>query len=867
MKQTSLAFYAVQTAFSRQLVKYPWQLSLALLGVSIGIAVIVAIQLVRVSAYESFEQATLINSGYASHQISPRRGSFFPYELFVQLKTKYPHIPMSPVLQFTSKIQSANKSTLHTISVIGIEPISQANRSYRKPKSTSSQIFDLDVEAFISDTQFAAINHRTSNNLQVSMNESVVLTSYPQSPKLAIRAILPSQDRPGGLTNNTLLVDIATAQQVLGDYSAISHIDIDLNAQNLALIQKFLPKEVVLTDIAKNTERLRSMTQAFYTNLTALSLMALMMGVFLIYNTEAFLVLQRQQMIARLKALGVTNKAILHATLAESAFLGFIGSIIGVLLGYFLAKGLLQYVSITLNDLYFKNDASSVILDPILLLLAISLGVVVTMCAGFIPAKSAATSPLVHSLHRVSDNQRKPMKYYRRFVYFAVLAFTMAGASLLIFESINGGFFAIACSLLGFSALCVPALCLLTNQSAAYLRTDDRRRSILSLSLFERIGIRTTSLGMGRASTAAAALMIATAAGIGIGVMVASFRISVADWLTDSLRAEFYVSKSFSLDEPGDEFISSSAKLTLENLPEVESVSTVRRARVAMVDRADAQDIRLSAFELNNEAKTGFNFLDQETDIWNRWQNENTILITEPFSHHNKLNVSDKIKLLTDKGEITFTIVGVYKDYASEQGGIVMNRRVFDKHWNLSGYSGLGIYSSKSLSLQTLENHMAQHEALIDLTAVSSDDLFRQSLEVFDRTFLITNLLKFISIVVAFIGIVGALLAQQLERSQEYGIYRALGLSRTEILRIVLAQTLSIGFIAALIAVPAGLSVAWILIEVVNPRSFGWTMTSIIPISSIVGSFLIAIAAALIAGVIPALRISKLSPAQALRYE
>lgn len=867
MGRNNLAFFAIQTAFSRQLIKYPWQLTLALLGVSIGIAVIVAIQLVRVSAYESFEQATLINSDYASHQISPRRGHTLPFALFAQLKRQHPHISMSPVLQFPAIVRADNNIPGKQITILGVEAISQASRGLSTDHPSRSQSTAVDIQELIRDPQFAAVNEWTSTALALETDVQVSLEMGDRLSDIIIRAILPNQDLPGGMTNNTMLVDIATAQRILGDYEVISRIDLDIDDHTLALLKTALPTEAVVTDILQQTERLRRMTGAFYTNLTALSLMALMMGVFLIYNTETFLVLQRQQMIARLKALGVTNRAIFKAILAESALLGFIGSVIGVLIGYFLAQNLLKYVSLTLNDLYFKNETSSIIIDPLLTAGVIMLGVLVTVCAGCLPAHSAATTPLVQTLHKMNSHQRKLKFHYRWYLLFALLSFIICIASLGLNKDIKGGFFAIACVLLGFSSLCAPLLHLLASRRTNNFSTGRVDENKLGGMLFTRIGIRTIGMSLGRSSTAAAALMIATAAGIGIGVMVASFRVSVADWLSSSLRADFYISKSFSLDSSVSEHISEPAKKLIEEISGVNDLSSVLRAKTKMVNHAQRWEVRLSAFELNDAAKSGFDFLERENGVWQRWQTDNVVLITEPFAYHNELEFGDEITLVTDNGEQKFTIIGIYKDYASEQGGISLNRATFDRHWQVTGYSGLGLYTNERLTLKAVSDYLHKHHRLQGLSVVSSADLLAQSLEVFDRTFLITNLLKLITIAVAFVGIVGALLAQQLERSQEYGIYRALGLTRGEVLRIVLTQTISIGLVAAIVAIPAGLSVAWILIEIINPRSFGWTMTSVVPASSVASSLLIAITAALIAGVIPALRISKLPPAEALRYE
>ena len=845
---------ALQVAFSRHLIKFPWQLALALVGISAGVAVVVAIQLVRVSAYESFEQASLLNNGEFSHRIENDLSGRIPYLKFVELKTKLPFTRMSPVVHFQARTNaSADSSSLY---ILGIDPISRG--ASRQEGSRVS----IDAERFLSEKNGAYINRVTAQTLRLYDSNSLTLEINGEPSRLNVLELLPNQDQVGGIANQTVLVDIATAQELLGIGKDLTRIDLDLTTADAARVQQMLDGRYTLIDNHHEAIQLRSMTQAFYTNLTALSLMALLMGMFLIYNTETFLVLQRQQMIARFKALGVSNREILVTTIIEATLLGLLGSIVGLLLGYLLANGLLKVVSITLSDFYYQSSANEVIIAPVPLAIGLGLGVMITVIAAALPARTAARSPFVASLHRTSNSPSAETKL-RYFVLGSLVFYIIAGYTLTSYTSIYSGFFAITCVLLGSAVLCIPILFGIT--------TIFRHHGLIPNArfLFEKIGLRTARLSLTRTGPATAALMIATAAAIGIGVMVASFRLSVTAWLENSLRADYYLSTEFSLAQKS-KGISPQAKRLIADVPGVEKLSTVTRTRVSIRTEDGTHTsakVRVTAFELNDKAKLSFRFLDRNTIDWQEWEQSDRVVITEPFAHRYAYRAGEFLTLNTPLGLRDFKILGVYKDYASEQGSIAISRAVYEKYWPAKAYDGIGIYTDGSVSQETLQAHLNKHAELEKISLLSSSALLQRSLQVFDRTFLITNLLKIITIVVAFIGIVGALLAQQLERSHEYGIYRALGFNRSEVIRLILSQTFTIGIIAALVAIPTGLAVAFILTDVINPRSFGWTMTTVVPLGTLSMAALTAISAALIAGIFPALRIVKLAPSKALRFE
>ncbi|MEM7467308.1 MAG: FtsX-like permease family protein, partial [Pseudomonadota bacterium] len=816
--------WTIQRAFSRHLVKFPGQLTLALIGISVGVAVIVAIQLVKISAYQSFEQASLLNSGSFSHRIVNETGAPLPYELFVELKKNRPHEALSPVAGFWAPL--ADKPLDSRFYVLGIEPISRNN--FNRGKNGT---LNIDVPQFMSEPRFAAISRWTARQWGYELGDQIIIKVDSRNVELHVGAILPSQDEPDGLANNTIIIDIGSAQEILKLGRAVTQIDIELGSATAASLAQSLPPKVSIINNRAEVSQLKNITNAFYTNLTALSLMALMMGSFLVYNTAAFLVLQRQAMISRLKALGVTHSEILSASLIEAIMLGVIGGVVGIIVGYFLAVGLLKIVAVTLNDLYFDTAAQAILLDPIQITIAILIGLVMTLCASVLPARAAAMSPLIQSMIRNSNSPRQDnSKLSTRFLIAAFLLMLISGGFLLKTITVLGGFIAIACLLLAGACLCIPFL----NYATRILET--KRTANATSFLFERVAVRTTKINLSRTGPATAALMIATAAAIGITVMVSSFRLSVDGWLENSLRADYYVSSNFSLSSQTTG-IPISDKNQILAIPGVASLTSVTRVRTTMISEGLStivrHPVRLSTLELNNEAKRAYTFLSRIDDVWNQWATADVVLATEPFAHRYQLSVGDALTLVTPIGRQQFLVAGVYKDYASEQGSISLSRQIFDQYWSSTNYDGIGIYADQKSSTHDLRDALAASASLKSYQVVSAQALHEQSLEIFDRTFLITNLLKIITTIVAFIGIVGALLAHQLERSHEYGIYRALGFRRGEILRLILTQTLTIGSAAVIVAIPIGLGVAAILIHVINPRSFGWTMNMAVPPDSV----------------------------------
>ena len=254
--------------------------------------------------------------------------------------------------------------------------------------------------------------------------------------------------------------------------------------------------------------------------------------------------------------------------------------------------------------------------------------------------------------------------------------------------------------------------------------------------------------------------------------------------------------------------------------------------------------------------------------VWPAFDREDVVLASEPFAYRHALAPGGEVELRTDAGLRRFRVVAVYRDYGSEQGVLLMSRATFERHWRARGAATLGVYlATEADAAQVAQQLRAMAPAGESLQVRSNRAIRAASLAVFDRTFTITRVLRWLATLVAFVGVLSALMALALEREREVAVLRAQGMTAGEVWWLVELQTGAIGLLAGLLALPLGLALAAALIDVVNRRAFGWTMQTSIDPGALLVAVLLAIGASLLAGIYPAWRMSRIPPAVALREE
>ncbi len=835
--------------------QHPWQLVLAIVGIALGVAVVIAIDLAMESSLKSFNEAGKAFSGTATHRIVASDGGL-DEKLYTRLRVEQGIANLSPVVTGYVKLAQPDEESFR---LIGIDPLIEKSlhsgwQNEKKEKFPSDILTRL-----MTEPNTALLSDKTAQRLHLQINDQFTVITDQGPQLLKIIGLLTSNDAVSEQVLAKLIItDIATAQELLGLFGRLNSIEVLIEKQaseTLAAIQKVLPGSALLVSIESQTESMREMTRAFSINLKALGLLSLLVGMFLIYNTMTFLVMQRRRLIGSLRLLGVTRQQIFKLIIGEALLLAIIGTLLGIVLGIALGQGLLYLISGTINAIYFRIDAASLMITPLQIGKGVLLGISATLLAVLPPAFEATRLSAVKVLSRsqLESSSRRLIKTVGLISF--VLIFGGLAMALFSGKSINFGLTSIFLILLGFGLL-TPVLTLLLMKLIE--RLFGRFLGILG-----RLPVRMVSAEISRTGIAIAALMIAVSATIGMDLMIGSFRQTVAQWVHSSLPADLYVSLPGEKMTAGKALADHRLKEEIANLDGVQMLSSALHTKLI----ADDQLTKISVFELNEKSKQGFIFKHKVDDnLWDRFETHLTVIVTEPYAYHHAVKIGQKIRLKTDQGELPFEVIAIYADYSGDQGHLAMSRQNYQRYWPDLGYSGIGVYAREGADLKQLESKISKL-LTAQQSVKSNQEIYQASMIVFEQTFTITETLRWLSAAIAFVGVFSALMALQFERTRQLGILRAIGITSRQLTVLIISETGLMGLVAGLLAIPVGFIVAYVLIFVVYQRSFGWTMAFYFDSGVLYQGLALAFVAALLAGVFPAMKMAQTNPAEALRTE
>jgi putative ABC transport system permease protein len=855
------------------------------LGITLGVAVAVAIDLANVSASRAFDLSTEAVAGRATHQIVGGPEGL-DETLYTQLKLHGVSQAAPVITQYVSSPQLGN----NPMQLLGIDPFADAAfRSYLSGEKTELSIENLAAFLTQPDAIFLSSHIAERFGLRAclpGLNGSPQTSTSPiKQPdchitlvvsgiqkRVMIAGILsPSDSLSQRALDGILLTDISTAQELTGRLGRLDRIDLIIPetsrggaypskspSPEIDRIQAILPASAHLQAVEARTGTLAQMTAAFRLNLTALSLLALVVGLFLIYNTMTFSVVQRRQLFGTLRCLGVTRQEVFWLVAGEAVVVGILGSLLGAGLGILLGQGAVRMVTQTINDLFFVVTVRGVQIPASSLVKGTLLGVVATLLTAIPPAWEAASVPPRAALTR-SGLESKTQRAVK-IAALSGLVLLLLGAGFLLIPTNNliisfAGTFAI---IIGFALLAPIMTALIMRASIPPLG-----RMWGSLG---RMAPRDVISTLSRTSIAVAALMVAVSVTIGVGLMVSSFRHTVIIWLNQTLQGDIYINAPGLTATTASTPIEPSVLSVLKSWPGVEQVFTLRSATVESpngpVRIAASSNPDVGADRLYLAADGSLPFIRSQLA-------EGSILVSEPFANRFGLpRHGGEVTLYTDNGPKVFPVVGIYYDYASTQGTVMMSLDVYRQLWHDDAITSIAIYLVPGSDVNKITLNLQNVLSPIQELLVRPNQVLRQEvLAVFDRTFAITGALQLLATLVAFIGILSALLSLELERQRELGILRAVGLTIRQLWGLVMLETGLLGAVAGLLAMPTGVSLAMILVFIINRRSFGWTLQMQVLPEPFLQALGVAVIAALLAGIYPARRMSKIMAADAIRYE
>jgi putative ABC transport system permease protein len=706
-------------------------------------------------------------------------------------------------------------------------------------------------------TRSLVIARSTAAALGVGAGDSVRVAFGPSATAAVIAGLFDPEDEAARLAlDDVAFADIATAQELTGGIGAIDRIEVRATVGDtlLAALRTSLPPGLRLLRTEARAGATARLTRAFDTNLTALALVALVFGMFLIYNSVSFSVVQRRPLFGLLRAQGVTARELFTQVLVESAVLGATATVLGIAGGMVLGSELVHLVARTINDLYFAVTVGAVRLEMLTFAKAAVLGLGATVAAAVPPALEALRTPPRASLARAVLERRT----LRSAPGLALAGFVAAAVTslLLVIPSRS--------VTLGFTALFVLVLAAaLVTPGATILLMHAARPIASRLGAVGRLATGGVTASLSRTAPAIAALAVALAVGIAVTLMIASFRDGVVRWLEQSLQADIYIA--------APDIGANRSAVTLDpdivdailGVPGVAGLSTYREVPLLL----DADLVRMLAFDPVEQHRDAFEMLDVDPAVAWRAFDRGAVLVSEPFAYRRGIGTGDAIVLPTDRGSAPFAVAGVYRDYASEHGVIFMPRDAYEAWWRDRALTSLAVFTRDGVDAEAVLTRIRDLPAARGIIARPNRGLREATLRVFDRTFLITGVLRLLALIVAFVGVTGALMALQLERARDVGVLRALGLTPLQVWSLITSQTALMGLSAAVLAVPLGSAMSWAMVHVINRRSFGWSFDLAFTGAPFLHALAVGIAAAVLAGIYPALRMARLPPAQVLRDE
>ena len=816
LARSSLRFYR----------RHPWQLTLAIAGIALGVAVFVGIELANDSARRAFEASSAAASEQTTHRLLPTSGPLSETDYF-SLKRDRRYVASAPVIEAPVTLDLPNGPNLE-MTLEGIDFIEEA----AVRGLSGALIGGADPIRLLTEPATILLPDTLTTRFGISSGDTLTLLSDAGEFRVVVIGTID------GRRDSTprLVADIATAQEIAGMRGLLSRIDLRLDDAAAEELAANPPAGTVLVPAAAEDQILRELTRAFNTNLTALGLLALVVGMFLIYSTISFTIVQRWRSIAVLRAIGLNRRELLTTLLGEALTIGVVGTLLGLLLGRELSAGLLELVLRTLDDLYFRRALSASDASNWIYALSALLGIGATLISALIPAIMASRREITSATRSRVERSARVLAHR-----FAWAALPTAGCAIVILQLAERGLWPAFVAL--FLVLVAGAM-LIPLATHWLMRLIERPIAALA-GLPGRMAVRGVTDSLSRTGVATAALTVAVATVMSIGLMISSFRASLIDWIDTTITADLYV--DIDPDSSGN---IETALAEIEALPDVVGISRMRATRLETIN--GGLDLRAAG-----AGPEGYG-IDVTAPVSSAaedlLENDRAVLVSEPLAYRLNLNPGDGIELPTTSGLERFEVAGIYRDYNTAGAELIIALASYRRRFDDDSLSSVGVHLEPGTDEPTITAAIRQALGPDGRARIRSTSFIREiSLLIFDRTFQVTEVMRLLAGIVAFLGIFSALMALQLERERDFAVLRSLGMSIRQLFGQNLAQTSLLGLTAGLAAIPLGSALAWLLVHVINLRSFGWSMDFVISADAVLAGVVMAIAAAMLAGIYPAL--------------
>ncbi len=770
---------------------------LAVVAIAFGVALGYAVELVNHAAVSELNADLAVLAGNADLEVrGPRSG--FDEMLYPTIARDAGVAVASPVVEVGVKLRDHDEP----LDVLGVDVFRAAQINPALVAVARER-----VDALRSDALFPSTG--AAQWLGVDVGDSVIVQAglHDVALRVAGRA---GADRAGRYA----VMDIAAVQDRFDRGGRLTRIDLRLRAgANAEAVQKrlqaLLPPGVDVAPPSSSAQATTRFSRAYRVNLNVLALVALFTGAMLVYATQTLSAVRRRPQFALLRTLGLSRRRLVMWVIGEGAVLGAIGAGVGLATGYLIASMALARFGPDLGAGFFEAGAAKPAAEPLSILIFAALGIGAAVLASALPAREAARAAPAAALKAIDADVLLPAATNRIAWLLIGVGFGMAFLPS-IDELPLFGYLAIALILTG-GILAIPAAA-----QAALSRIRAPRALPLSLALAH---LRATP---GRFAAMLAAVVASVALMVSMAIMVTSFRQSLDDWLRVVLPADLYLRAG-----TDSAFLSPRDQQVIAAIPGVARAEFMRVTSI-IVDPSRPRVVLLARDIDPHDAGARIALVGR--DIVPAAGAPPPVWISEAVADMQHLTAGAAMTLPIGGRNVAFTVAGVFRDYARQQGSIVIERARYRALSGDDAVNEAALWLAQDASVAAVRDAIARYSGgRARIRAETPASLRDLSLATFDRTFAVTYALEAAAVIIGLVGLSAALAAQTLARSREFGMLRHVGMTRRQIEAMLAIE----GAVLAAIGVAAGLiqgfAVSLILIHVVNRQSFHWGMSLHVP--------------------------------------
>lgn len=837
-------------------------------GISLGVATMVAIDIVNSSVLRSFEDSINHITGRAVLQVTDAE-SGFP-EAMLERVQKVPGVEYAvPVIQTNALFSDGSR---RSFLILGVDALQDHQvRSYK----LSDESADIpDPILFLARPDSILLTKEMAKREGIRIDQKIRLQTVQGFKTLTVRGLLDPEGPARAAGGDIAVMDVLAAQMAFGKEGRIDRIDVSiLPGETLdgmkERIAAALPAGYVIDTPRERGRQVERTLMRFRQSMSVVGAMALLVGMYLIYNAVSISVVHRRKETGILRALGCRQRDVLRLFLIETVILSGLGSLAGVGLGVLFAKLTVGFVAQSVTDFYLKTSVSDLAISPFGLVIDICLGVAASLVAALVPASAGARiSPI--SAIRVKPYTDGGLLLGRKIKIASALAFALSLAVLLAYRSADAGSFirsAGATSLSGVLlvlgiSLAMPSLL------RAFILLFHRFLSP-RLGAGGRLAGLNLQKNISRNAVAAAAVFFSITLLVSSANMIHSARVSLTEFIEAVIKVDILVSSGHLMATGGTPNIPMPGEMLkdIERVPGVQLVYAFRKINLNYKGRR----ILLESVDIGRSRD--FNTFDMFTagtreDMIRLLPGRDNVVINESLAAYYGLKPGDSIDLPTPAGMKRFGIAAVVVAYESDSGVVWMDTNTYQNYWKDTVADMFEVFVTPGTDIRAVQDALLRRfggERNIFVTPAR--EFKDEVLMMIDRSFVVNNAVVFIVMVIAGFGIVITLLASVLERTREIGILRSIGMTRKQVSRVVLIESMILGACGGALGAGAGILMGWLSLEGFFRIDLGGSIRYVIHGPSLIWAFLFAIGFSALAGLYPAWRASRTNITEALAYE